>query len=109
MVRLAPLILIITGLFHGLSFTVDHGFAIFLEYPIFCLLVGDAFTNVVIMIPCFLMENDLFTVADLFSIFGTDKAVTLVFDLSSVEKTTDAEETGLFGHFYINLLKHFSV
>ena len=68
MVRLAPLILIITGLFNGLSFAINHGFAIFLKNPIFGLLVGDALKNIVVMIPCFLIENDLFTVNHLFSV-----------------------------------------
>lgn len=47
------------------------------------------------------MENFLFVVAYLFAIFDTDKTVTLVFDLGSVEETTYTEETGLFSHFFI--------
>lgn len=50
------------------------------------------------MIPSILMEDFLFMVSHLFTIFDADEAVTLVFDLGSVEETADAEEAGLFGH-----------
>ncbi len=66
--------------------------------PIFGLLVCRSFTNIVVMIPSILMEDFLFIVSYLFTIFDTDKAVTLVFDLGSVKEATDTEETGLFGH-----------
>ncbi len=49
--------------------------------PIVCLLVCRSFTNIVVMIPSILMEDFLFIVSYLFTIFDTDKAVTLVFDL----------------------------
>ena len=92
-VRLAPLIFLITGLFHGLSFSIDDGFSIFLKHPLFGLLIGDVFKHVVVMIPCFLMENDLLRVSFILSIGHTNKAVALFFDLGSVEETTDTEET----------------
>jgi len=50
------------------------------------------------MIPRVLMEDFHFSVGHLFTIFHTDKAVALVFDLGSVEEPTDTEEAGLFGH-----------
>ena len=40
-----------------------------------------------------------FGIGDIFAFFDADKAVTLVFDLRSVEETTNTEEAGLFGHF----------
>jgi len=45
------------------------------------------------------MEYFLFGIDDIFAFFDADKAVTLVFDLRSVEKTANAEESGLFCHF----------
>ena len=45
------------------------------------------------------MENFLFGVDDIFSFFDTDEAVTLVFDLASVEEATNTEEAGVFGHY----------
>jgi hypothetical protein len=45
------------------------------------------------------MEDFLFGISDIFAFFDTDKTVTLVFDLASVEEATDTEEAGLFGHF----------
>lgn len=91
MIRLAPLIFKITGLFHGLSFTVDDCFPVFLKYLLFCLLIGYVFANVVVMIPSFLMKNDLFAVDNLFAIFDADKAAALVFDLGSVKEATNTE------------------
>ena len=49
------------------------------------------------------MEDFLFMVIHLFTIFDTDKTVALVFDLGSVKETTYAEEAGLFGHWILNL------
>ncbi len=66
--------------------------------PVACLLVYGGFTDIVIMIPSILMEDYLFMVSYLFTIFDTDKTVALVFDLSSVTETTNTEESGLFGH-----------
>ena len=66
--------------------------------PIFGLLVCCRFTRIVVLIPRILMENFHFSVGHLFTIFHTDKAVALVFDLGSVEEPTDTEEAGLFGH-----------
>ena len=66
--------------------------------PISCLLVCRSFTNIIVMIPRVLMEDFHFSVGHLFTIFHTDKAVALVFDLGSVEEPTDTEEAGLFGH-----------
>ena len=37
-------------------------------------------------------------VSHLFSIFDADKAIALVFNLSSVQEATDTEESGLFWH-----------
>jgi len=54
------------------------------------------------MIPSILMEDFLFMVSHLFTIFDADEAVTLVFDLGSVEETADAEEAGLFRHSLLN-------
>jgi len=45
------------------------------------------------------MEYFPFGIGDIFAFFDADKAVTLVFDLRSVEETTNTEEAGLFGHF----------
>jgi len=45
------------------------------------------------------MEYFPFGIGDIFAFFDADKAVTLVFDLRSVEETTNTEESGLFGHF----------
>ena len=67
--------------------------------PVFGLLVCCRFTHIVVLIPRVLMENFHFSVGHLFAIFHTDKAVTLVFNLRSVEETTNTEEAGLFGHF----------
>lgn len=43
-----------------------------------------------------------------FLMFDTDKAITLVFDLGSIQETTNTEEAGLFGHLispiFYNLL-----
>lgn len=75
--------------------------------PVARLLVCGGFTDIVIMIPSVLMEDFFFMVSHLFTIFDTDKAVTLVFDLSSVQETTNTEETGLFGHFLHQLAKVF--
>ena len=50
------------------------------------------------MIPSILMEDFLFMVIHLFTIFDADEAVALVFDLGSVEEATNTEESGLFGH-----------
>ena len=66
--------------------------------PVFGLLVCCRFTDIVILIPCILMEDFFFAVSHLFTIFDTDKAVALVFDLGSVKETTNTEEAGLFGH-----------
>ena len=44
------------------------------------------------------MKDFFFGVGDIFTFFYTDKAITLIFDLRSVQETTDAEEAGLFGH-----------
>lgn len=44
------------------------------------------------------MEDFFFGIGDIFAFFDTDKTVTLVFDLGSIEETTDTEEAGLFGH-----------
>ena len=66
--------------------------------PVFGLLVCCRFTHIVVLIPRVLMENFHFSIGHLFSVFYTDKAVTLVFNLSSVEETTNTEESGLFGH-----------
>ena len=68
--------------------------------PIFGLLVCCRFTDIVVLIPRILMENFHFSVGHLFTIFHTDKAITLVFDLSSVEETTNTEESGLFCHLF---------
>jgi len=45
------------------------------------------------------MEYFPFGIGDIFAFFDADKAVTLVFDLRSVEEATNTEEAGLFGHF----------
>ncbi len=52
--------------------------------PVFRLLVCGGFTDIVIMIPSVLMEDFFFSVSYLFAIFDTDKAVALVFNLSSI-------------------------
>ncbi len=65
--------------------------------PVACLLVSRSFTNIIIMIPSILMEDFLFMVSHLFTIFDADKAIALVFNLSSIEETTNAEESRLFG------------
>ncbi|ODN53383.1 hypothetical protein A9Z54_12315 [Acinetobacter sp. 51m] len=44
------------------------------------------------------MEYFLFSIGDIFAFFDADKAVTLVFDLRSVEEATNTEEAGLFCH-----------
>ena len=46
------------------------------------------------------MEDFLFMVIHLFTIFDADKAVALVFDLCSIKETTNTEESGLFAHIY---------
>ncbi len=60
--------------------------------------ITGGFTDIVILIPRILVKDFFFEVIHLFAIFDTDKAVTLVFDLSSVKETTYAEKAGLFGH-----------
>jgi len=55
------------------------------------------------------MENFHFSIDHFFRVFNTDKAIALVFDLRSVKETANTEETGLFGHFYINFLNHFTM
>lgn len=77
-------------------------------HPVFGLLVCCRFTHVVVLIPRVLMENFHFSIGHLFSIFHTDKAITLVFDLGPVEEATYTEESGLFGHGYINFFKSFN-
>lgn len=77
-------------------------------HPVFGLLVCCRFTDIVVMIPRVLMENFHFSVGHLFTIFHTDKTVTLVFDLSSIKETTNTEESGLFSHYYINFFKSFN-
>ena len=67
-------------------------------HPVFGLLGCCRFTDIVVLIPRVLMEDFHFSIGHLFSVFYTDKAVTLVFNLSSVEETTNTEESGLFGH-----------
>lgn len=52
------------------------------------------------MIPSILMEDFLFMVIHLFTIFDADKAVALVFDLGSIEETTNTEEAGFFCHVF---------
>lgn len=64
-------------------------------HPVFGLLVCRSFTHIVVLIPRVLMENFHFSVGHLFTIFHTDKAIALVFDLSSIEETTNTEESGL--------------
>ena len=66
--------------------------------PVFGLLICCRFTDIVVLIPRVLMENFHFSVGHLFTIFHTDKAITLVFDLSSVEETPNTEESRLFNH-----------
>lgn len=51
------------------------------------------------------MENFHFSIGHLFAIFHTDKAIALVFDLSSIEETTNTEEAGLFYHIMIQNYK----
>lgn len=41
-----------------------------------------------------------FGIGDIFTFFDTDKAVTLVFDLGSIEETTNTEEAGFFCHVF---------
>lgn len=53
------------------------------------------------------MEDFLFMVIHLFTIFDSDKAVALVFDLCSIKETTNTEKAGLFGHFLHQLAKVF--
>lgn len=74
-------------------------------HPVFGLLVCCSFTHIVILIPRVLMENFHFSIGHFFRVFDTDKAVALVFDLSSIEETTNTEESGLFRHYYINFFK----
>lgn len=66
--------------------------------PIPSLLLCCRFTHIVVMVPCVLMEDFHFSIGHLFAIFHTDKAIALVFNLSSVKEATNAEKTGLFGH-----------
>ncbi|OIJ38856.1 hypothetical protein BK820_02770 [Acinetobacter sp. LCT-H3] len=66
--------------------------------PVARLLVCDTFTDIIIMIPSVLMEDFLFIISHVFTIFDTDKTVALVFDLGSIEEPTNTEESGLFGH-----------
>lgn len=75
-------------------------------HPVFGLLVCRSFTDVVILIPRVLMENFHFSIGHLFAIFHTDKAVALVFDLSSIEETTYTKESGLFCHLSNTLYKN---
>jgi len=49
------------------------------------------------------MEYFPFGIGDIFAFFDADKAVTLVFDLRSVEETTNTEEAGLFAHLVKSL------
>lgn len=76
--------------------------------PVFGLLVCCRFTNILVLIPRVLMENFHFSVGHFFSVFDTDKAIALVFDLSSIKETTYTEESGLFSHYYINFFKSFN-
>lgn len=76
-------------------------------HPVFGLLVCCRFTHIVVLIPRVLMENFHFSIGHFFRVFNTDKAIALVFDLSSIEETTYTEESGLFSHFYINFFKSF--
>ena len=66
--------------------------------PVFGLLVCRSFTHIVVLIPWVLMKNFHFSIGHFFRVFNAYKAATLVFDLRSVEETTNTEETGLFGH-----------
>ena len=76
-------------------------------HPVFGLLVCRSFTHIVVLIPRVLMEDFNFSIGHLFTIFNTDKAITLVFDLSSVKKTTYAEESRLLRHMIsLSLDKH---
>ena len=77
--------------------------------PVARLLICGAFTDIIIMIPSVWMENFFFIVSQIFRLFDADKTVALVFDLRSIEETTNTEESGLFCHFYINFLNHFSM
>ena len=61
--------------------------------PVFGLLVCCSFTDIVVLIPRVLMENFHFSIGHLFTIFHTDKAIALIFDLGSVEETTYTEES----------------
>lgn len=67
-------------------------------HPVFGLLVCCRFTDIVVLIPRILMENFHFSVGHLFAIFHTNKAIALIFNLSSVEETTNTEESRLFRH-----------
>lgn len=53
------------------------------------------------------MEYFPFGIGDIFAFFDADKAVTLVFDLRSVEETTNTEEAGLFCHLVRSTFKSF--
>ena len=75
--------------------------------PVARLLICGAFTDIVVMIPSVRMENFLFGVSHIFRLFDADKAVALVFDLSSIKKTANTEESGLFGHVLGQLAKSF--
>ena len=66
--------------------------------PVFSLLVCCRFTHIVVLIPRVLMENFHFSISHVFRVFDTDEATALVFDLRSIEETTNTEESGLFGH-----------
>jgi len=48
------------------------------------------------------MEYFLFGIGDIFAFFDADKAVTLVFNLGSIEEPTNTEEAGLFRHSLLN-------
>lgn len=75
--------------------------------PVFGLLVCRSFTHIVVLIPRVLMENFHFSIGHFFRVFNAYKAVALVFNLSSIEETTNTEESRLFSHFYINFFKSF--
>lgn len=81
-------------------------YGLFSINPFFGLLIRHVFTNIVVMIPLVLMEDIHFSIVNWLSIFGTGKAVPLIFNLSSIKETTNTEESGLFCHYYFNLLNH---
>ncbi len=55
------------------------------------------------------MENFLFGIGDIFTFFDTDKAVTLVFDLGSIEETTNTEEAGFFAMYLLQLFIYLNI